>query len=164
MSSSFPKAFKVEEKNRVIGDDFVVVKKNPMESFSDVSDKNITIDKKENLQIPFILQSILKFSHDRLIPSRQTNTNTLMGLSEGDFDITCSKNNLSTMKKSQYQNALKSLFHEVKTGKDMSKERNAPLIHLDWTCKLTNIRQNFLPDFETLEKRSFHLIRKLFPL
>jgi hypothetical protein len=73
------------------------------------------------------------------------------------------------MKKVQYQNTLKLMFYDQQKAKaDGSQEsnhrrndqKNKSLIHLDWACKLTNIREKFLPDFETLEKKSFHRIRK----
>jgi len=71
------------------------------------------------------------------------------------------------MKKVQYQNTLKLMFYDQQkangsheSNNKRNDQRNKSLIHLDWECKLTNIREKFLPDFETLEKKSFHRIRK----
>lgn len=71
------------------------------------------------------------------------------------------------MKKVQYQNTLKFMFYDQQKANENHEsntkkhdQRNKSLIHLDWACKLTNIREKFLPDFETLEKKSFHRIRK----
>jgi hypothetical protein len=88
---------------------------------------------------------------------------------EEDFDISLSENNLRTMKKVQYQNQLRKIYNEQqdKTSANEKDDKNHHLarndhnlIHLDWACKLTNIREKFLPDFETLEKKNFHRIRE----
>lgn len=70
------------------------------------------------------------------------------------------------MKKVQYQNQLRAIFNEQKEDECNRKEdklRNkddASLLHLDWSCKLDEVREKFLPDFETLEKKNFSSIRK----
>lgn len=112
------------------------------------------------------------YKSDRHIPSRkQIRNEFLQKKNEEDFDISLPENNVRTMKKVQYQNKLRSLFNEQKENEcnrktygddDSEKEKkvDASLIHLDWSCKLINIREKFLPDFETLEKKNFANIRK----
>lgn len=69
------------------------------------------------------------------------------------------------MKKVQYQNQLRAIFNDQKEEEcnrktdKKNKKDDASLLHLDWTCKLTDIREKFLPDFETLEKKNFSNIR-----
>lgn len=71
------------------------------------------------------------------------------------------------MKKIQYQNYLREIFNLQKekecNRKPDKKEKinNSLLLHLDWACKLSDVRLNFLPDFETLEKKNFSNIRML---
>lgn len=72
------------------------------------------------------------------------------------------------MKKIQYQNSLRAMFNEQEekecnrsADKHQKKKPNSTLLHLDWSCKLSNTRDKFLPDFETLEKKNFSNIRKL---
>lgn len=102
------------------------------------------------------------------------NSEYLKEIKEEDFDITLSENDLRTMKKTQYQNKLKLMFYDQQNAANESKlsnyekykkekndQKSKSLIHLDWACKLTNIREKFLPDFETLDKKSFHRISKL---
>lgn len=110
---------------------------------------------------------MFKFSNDRLIPSRaQTRSEFLLKKKEEDFDISLSENNLRTMKKIQYQNQLRAMFNEQqeaickRTPDKPKKKKSNTLLHLDWACKLTNTRDKFLPDFETLEKKNFSSIRK----
>lgn len=86
---------------------------------------------------------------------------------EEDFDISLSENNLRTMKKIQYQNQLRAMFNDEQeemckrtSDKNKKKKSNPALLHLDWACKLSNTRDKFLPDFETLEKKNFASIRK----
>lgn len=101
------------------------------------------------------------------MPSRnQVRTEFLQKNNEDDFDISLSANNVRTMKKIQYQNQLRAMFNEQKENecnRKADKERikvDESLLHLDWPCKLTDIREKFLPDFETLEKKNFSSIRE----
>ncbi|XP_070494701.1 protein cortex [Chironomus tepperi] len=146
MSSNFPKIPHVVGKNIVIGEDFDVMKKISMEKYS---------------------ERVYKFPNDRYIPSKRANSEFLQESKEEDFDISLSENNLRTMKKVQYQNTLKFMFYDQQkangnqdSNNKKNDQKNKSLIHLDWACKLTNIREKFLPDFETLEKKSFHRIHK----
>lgn len=104
----------------------------------------------------------------------QVKSSFLKETNEEDFDISLSENNLRIMKKIRYQHQIKKIFNEeqqhqhddyTKENNDKRCEKNAQgnksLIHLDWACKLINIREKFLPDFETLEKKTFHRIRKI---
>jgi hypothetical protein len=73
------------------------------------------------------------------------------------------------MKKVQYQNQLRVMFNNQKedechrprkSAKKKDEKAISALLHFDWSCKLDNIREKFLPDFETLEKSNFPHIRK----
>jgi WD40 repeat protein len=75
---------------------------------------------------------------------------------EDEFDVSISENSMKTMKKVQYQNEIRRIFNEENGRK--YDDSNKSLIQLDWSCKLTDIREKFLPDFETLEKKSFQRI------
>jgi hypothetical protein len=113
---------------------------------------------------------VFKYQTDRLLSSRaQTRADFLDKSSIEHFNITLPDNNWRTMKKIQYQNQLRSMFNSQKEhechrrdteDKKEEKTDNSSLLHLDWSCKLGNIREKFLPDFETLEKSNFPNIRK----
>ncbi|KAG5671466.1 hypothetical protein PVAND_001661 [Polypedilum vanderplanki] len=142
--SQFPKVPNAVAKNYVIGRDFDVMKKNPVEKFE---------------------QKLFKYNVDRMIPTRnELKPRFLRENNEKEFNVMLSENDLKTMKKTQYQNQIRNIFnqeyeHKIENDKNSKDNKNKTgLIHLDWACKLINIREKFLPDFETLEKRSFQRI------
>jgi hypothetical protein len=77
---------------------------------------------------------------------------------EEEFDVSLSENNFQMMKQVFYQTHIRNVFKDECGRKDDKERGKTPLIHLDWACKLIDIRAKFMPDFETLEKRSFQKI------
>jgi hypothetical protein len=101
-----------------------------------------------------------------MIPSRQhLNTEFLRRPKNDKNDISSAENNLTLMKKTQYQNTLRKQFQQdFQITQDRKRKRNnadkVPLIHFDWTCKIESLREKFYPDFETVKKPGFGKIRK----
>lgn len=163
--------------NCIIGEDFKVVKRNDIEKFSDVSKTSLNENSQFFTKYIFLIsQNVLKFTNDRLVPSSQVNSEFLTESIGDNYDVILSENNLKTTKKVNYQNTLKSLFYDgqkANTGGSMSRElstkevneaknnqKNKFAVQFDWACRLINIREKFVPDFETLQKKSFDGIRK----
>lgn len=104
----------------------------------------------------FLFQKILKFHNgDRFIASRQGIRRENFQDSQTEFDILDRKNDLELMHCNRYKTQiLNTLMNEE------SQEKKGPkLIKEDWKCKMVE-RKKFLPDYETMEKRSVGLIRK----
>lgn len=102
-----------------------------------------------------------------MIPSRRGVTKDFLCKSSVDcFDISQPVTGMKTMKKVQYHNYLRKTFleqQEEEQGSSGQSKKNTPkitLLHADWACKIPEVRLKFLPDFETLKKPGFGIIRR----
>jgi hypothetical protein len=94
-----------------------------------------------------------------MLPTRSETTSDFLQKTQVKlFDVARANNNVKTMKKVQYQNHVRKLFLEGQKPKssDMeNKKDEIKLLHEDWSCKITNVRMKFMPDFETMKKPGF---------
>ena len=87
-----------------------------------------------------------------LIPSRYPN-----------YDILNKKNNIDLMRKNHFANVVKDLINfndKIYKKCEKTKSKLTLMLREDWKCYIQD-RERFLPDFETLEKRSVGVIRKI---
>lgn len=102
---------------------------------------------------------------------RQTVSDFLSKTPIEQFDVSSKHNSVKTMRKVQYQNHIRKLFleqqhegagrmQERKRSKKEARPQTIELIHADWACKLPDLRTKFMPDFETIRKPGFGMIRK----
>lgn len=84
-----------------------------------------------------------------------------------NHDLLSSENNYKLMLRNRYQNVLKKTFYQDENSTEHRRaylanriKKPDMLIREDWKCFLQK-RHKFLPDFETIEKRSIKSIRKV---